>query len=352
MKINREFLIGVIAVFAIAVLYIGINYLKGVNFFVKKQEYYAVFDNAAGLTEANPVILNGFKVGIIKSVHLHENGSGKVVACVVINDGNLNIPSDSKFEIYDADFFGGKALRIVLGKTNQYVEDGDTLQSSVSLGLTESLKQEFDPIKQKTSQLFNGLDSMITNMNAVLGNGQSANLAKIFSSLPKTLLNLELVSGNLNDLVAHNASHINRILDNAAKLSSLIDDNSAVLTEVVANAKLITDSLAKANINETLRDAQIAINGFNELADQIKQGNGTAGKIIQSDELHTNLLNATNKMNDLLDDIKAHPKRYVSFSLFNKNPDNAEFTKKELEQMRKEIDKAILDREKQEQEGK
>ena len=352
MKINREFLIGTVAVFAIAVLYIGINYLKGVNFFLKKQEYFAVFDNAAGLTEANPVILNGFKVGIVKSVHLHENGSGKVVAEVVINDANLNVPDDSQFQIYDADFFGGKALRIILGKSSTIAEDGDTLSSSVSPGLTESLKQEFDPIKQKTSQLFNGLDSMISNMNLVLGNGQSANLAKIFSSLPKTLLNLELISNNLNDLVSNNTGNINQILGNAAKLSSLIDDNSVLLSQVVANAKLITDSLAASTINATLRDAQNAIASFNELADQINHGDGSASKLLQSDELHKNMVIATNKMNDLLDDIKAHPKRYVSFSIFNKNPDNAEFSTKELEQMRKEIDKALLEREKSEQEKK
>ncbi|MFM7309775.1 MAG: MlaD family protein [Flavobacteriales bacterium] len=319
---------------------------------MKKQEYYAVFDNAAGLTEANPVILNGFKVGIVKSVHLHENGSGKVIAEVVINDGNLNIPNDSQFEIYDADFFGGKALRVVLGQSPTYAEDGDTLKAVVSLGLTESLKQEFDPIKQKTSQLFNGLDSMITNMNLVLGNGQSANLAKIFTSLPKTLLNLELVSSSMNDLVSQNAGHINQILNNASRLSSLIDDNSSLLSEVVSNAKIITDSLASANVNETLREAQQAISGFNELAEQIRNGNGTASKMLQSDELHNNMMLATNKMNDLLDDIKAHPKRYVSFSIFNKNPDNAEFSTKELEQMRKEIDKAILEREKSEEEKK
>jgi phospholipid/cholesterol/gamma-HCH transport system substrate-binding protein len=352
MKINREFLIGTIAVFAIAVLYIGINYLKGVNFFLKKQEYYAVFDNAAGLTEANPVILNGFKVGIVKSVHLHENGSGKVIAEVVINDGNLNIPTDSQFEIYDADLFGGKALRVILGNSTTFAQDGDTLKSTVSPGLTESLKQEFDPIKQKTSQLFNGLDSMISNMNLFLGNGQSANLAKIFSSLPQTLLNLELVSKNLNQMVASNTGNINQILGNAAKLSSLIDNNSTLLSQVVANAKLISDSLAASNINETLRDARNAIESFNQLAEQINHGDGSASKLLQSDELHNNMVLATNKMNDLLDDIKAHPKRYVSFSIFNKNPDNAEFTTKELEQMRKEIDKAILEREKSEQEKK
>jgi phospholipid/cholesterol/gamma-HCH transport system substrate-binding protein len=114
MKIRREFLIGVLVVVSIVLLYFGLSYLKGVNLFQKQQKFYGVYDNAAGLQTSNPVILNGYKIGIVKSVRLHDDGTGRILVEVLLRDANLRIPKDTKLEIYDADLFGGKAIQVLL----------------------------------------------------------------------------------------------------------------------------------------------------------------------------------------------------------------------------------------------
>ncbi len=342
MKISREFLIGVLVIVAIALLYLGLNYLKGINLFLKQQKYYAVYENAAGLTASNPVILNGFKIGIVADVHMHENGNGTIVAEVVLNDSKLKIPSDTKLEIFDADLFGGKAIQIVLGTSTILAENKDTLASGISLGLTETIKQEIEPLKQKTSQLFLGIDSVITNLNSVLGGAQTENLAAIFSDLKTTMHNLEETSTRLNSVLSDNTSSLEAIFDNVESISENLKNNNETLTAAIKNAALITDSLAKLNLSATLKKVDNALIGFNELVAEVKEGDGTLGKLIKTDSLHTELVSASHSLDLLLNDMRVHPKRYLSFSLINRDKEEQEFSKKELEQMRDEIDKAIL----------
>jgi phospholipid/cholesterol/gamma-HCH transport system substrate-binding protein len=339
MKISREFLIGVLVVISIALLYLGVNYLKGVNLFLKQQKYYAVFENAAGLTASNPVILNGFKIGIVSDVHMHESGNGTIVAEVVLNDSKLKIPNDTKLEIFDADLFGGKAIQIMLGKSTVLAENKDTLTSGISLGLTETIKNEIEPLKEKTSKLFAGVDSVINNLNNVLGGAQSEGLSSIFDDLKKTMSNLEQTTSSLNKTLDNHS--LDKIFGNVESITTNLKNNNESLSLAIKNAALITDSLAKLNLAGTLKKVDDALLGVNKLTAEINSGEGSLGKLIKTDSLHTELVNASHSLDLLLNDMRVNPKRYVSFSMFGKSQDKSEFSKKELEVMREEIDKAI-----------
>lgn len=345
MKVSREFFIGVVVVISIALLYLGVNYLKGVNLFLKQQKYYAVYTNAAGLTASNPVILNGFKIGIVKDVHMNDNGDGTIVAEVVLNDSKLRIPKDTRLEIFDADLFGGKAIQIILGKSDTLAENRDTLQSGISLGLTESIKQEIEPLKQKTSQLFSGIDSVITNLNNVLGGPGTKDLENIFSSLKTTLDNLEGTSGKLNTLLDNNSTKITEIFGHIESIGENLKNNNEALTHSIRNVALITDSIAKLNLASTLRQVDKALADFGQLTADINSTEGSLGKLIHTDTLHTEVVNAAHSLDLLLNDMRIHPKRYLSFSLLGRTSDKKELSKKELEQIREEIDKAIQEKE-------
>ncbi|MFN0032778.1 MAG: MlaD family protein [Flavobacteriales bacterium] len=345
MKVSREFLIGVLVVIAIALLYLGVNYLKGVNLFLKQQKYYAVYENAAGLTASNPVILNGFKIGIVSDVHMNDNGDGTIVAEVILNDSKLFVPDDTKLEIKDADLFGGKAIEIILGKSPNKAENKDTLMSSISLGLTETIKQEIEPLKQKTSQLFSGVDSVISNLNNVLGGSNTEGLDDIFNSLKNTMTNLESTSGKLNTLLDNNTGKLDEIFSNVESISANLKANNETITEAIKNVAVMSDSLAKLNLAGTLSKVDKAMTDFSVITEKINNGQGTIGQLINNDSLHTELVNASHSLDLLLNDMRVHPMRYLSFSIFNRKGGNEEFSKKQLEKMRDEIDEAIKKKE-------
>jgi phospholipid/cholesterol/gamma-HCH transport system substrate-binding protein len=338
MNIRREFLIGVLVVVSVVLLYFGLSYLKGVNLLQKQQKFYGVYDNAAGLQASNPVILNGYKIGIVKAVHLHENGSGKIVVEVLLRDANLQIPSDTKLEIYDADLFGGKAIQLMLGTSPNFAENKDTLQTGISLGLAESVKQEIEPLKQKTTQLFASVDTLMTNIRKVLSSEQTEDLGEIFSSLKNTLRNLERTSAELNGTLANNRGKLSNIFDNVESISNNLKDNNDELSNAIRNASLITDSIAKLNLAGTLTQVNTALNGVNEITKSINEGDGTLTKLLQSDSLHNQVVSASHSLDLLLNDMRTNPKRYLSFSVIGRKESSTEFSKSELEQIRLEID--------------
>ncbi len=338
MKIRREFLIGVLVVVSIVLMYFGLSYLKGVNLLQKQLKFYGVYDNAAGLQASNPVILNGYKIGIVKAVHLHENGSGKIVVEVLLRDANLQIPDDTQLEIYDADLFGGKAIQLILGSNTLLAEDRDTLQTSISLGLAESVKQEIEPLKQKTTQLFASVDSLMTNIRKVLSSEQTEDLGEIFSSLKNTMNNLERTSSELNGALSSNKGKLSAIFSNVESISANLKNNNEALTHAIQNVSLITDSLAKLNLTTTLSKVNNALAGVNEITNEINAGHGSLGKLIKTDSLHTEVMSASHSLDLLLNDMRVNPKRYLSFSVIGRKSEEGELSKRELEQLRLEID--------------
>ena len=77
MKISKEFKIGVIVTAAIGLFIWGFNFLKGHDLFSDKYELYAVYPKIDGLIEANPLLVNGFKVGQINKISLVKNANGE-----------------------------------------------------------------------------------------------------------------------------------------------------------------------------------------------------------------------------------------------------------------------------------
>ena len=344
MKISREFLVGALVVVAIAVLYLGINFLKGINIFSRQQRYYAVFENVLGLQPSNSVILNGYKIGIVRNVEMNQNGDGTVVIEVVINDSQLKIPADTKLKIFDADLFGGKAVQLMLGDSNVYAESKDTLRSEIELGLSETLKQEIEPLKRKTSELFLSVDSILTSLNAVFKSDGNKDLGEIFGSLKTTLINVEQTTTKFNDIIDQNSGSLSSIFENVDHISASIAANDEKLTNAIKNFSTISDSLSKLRLATTLLKVDRAMDNVADLTEKINSGKGSIGKLMNTDSLHTQLVSASTSLDLLLNDMQAHPKRYVSFSLFGRR-DDEQFSKKELLQMRDEIDKAIKDKE-------
>jgi phospholipid/cholesterol/gamma-HCH transport system substrate-binding protein len=74
--------------------------------------------------------------------------------------------------------------------------------------------------------------------------------------------------------------------------------------------------LAKSNIKTTIDHANLAITQADVLLEGINNGKGTIGKLVKNDSIYNNLNRASNDLDLLLADLREHPKRYVSISLF------------------------------------
>lgn len=315
-KIPREITIGFIAIATLALLYWGIDYLKGKSWFDNSNRYYVVYEEVDGINNQADVMLNGLKIGNVTSVEYEPDLKGILVEFSV--EKKFVLPKFTIAEIYSADITGTRAIRLDLGlgKEGKH-KSGDTLLPSREPSLQDRVSREMLPVKIKAEELMMEMQKVLESIKYVFNENTRENLAKSFESIKKTLINLESSSVSLDTLLGRGQGKINRILDNIASISANLRNNNDKLSNVISNFERISDTIAKAEIATTFNTAEKALNKANEIFDKINRGEGTIGLLIHNDTLYDELESAAHNLDKLLEDLRHNPKRYTHFSLFD-----------------------------------
>src|ERR1700749_4264666 len=106
MKISNETKIGALTAVGITILILGYSFLKGNDVFSGSNKYYAIYKSVDGLTVSKPVLVNGFQIGHVSKMQLHEDGRTTVE--VKINT-EYNIPVNTLAKLVSTDLLGIKA---------------------------------------------------------------------------------------------------------------------------------------------------------------------------------------------------------------------------------------------------
>ncbi len=334
-RISTEFKIGVLVTLGIALLVTGVNYLKGFKVFEEQNDYYAVYDNIKGLSESNPVTLNGYKIGQIKKIDLAGNGSGRIVVVMTLYEKDLKIPEGSKAEIYSSDLLGSKAIRLKFSDQEQFLEPEDTLKPASEATLKESVNRQVQPVKRKAENLISSIDSLVGIVQTILSEEATTSLSSSFKSFDRTMTDLESTANRLDGLVEDERAKIGAMTDNLAKFTNTLKNKRQKIGKVVDNLEVVSDSLAKADIPAAVRNAKRSLADLSDITERIDSGKGSLGKLVQSDTLHQELLVASEDLDKLLQDIRYHPDRYVHFSLFGRKDKGMDLTREEMELLRK-----------------
>lgn len=336
MKISKEFKIGLVVLLSVAVLYVGFNYLKGINKFGSQQRYYALYGDVANLNEANPVLLNGFKVGQVVEMKLLHDGTGRILVGYIISEKALKIPADSRFRIYSSDLLGSKAVQLQLGTSGDLAQPGDTLASDVEESLSESVNKQILPLKNKAEDLISNIDSAMITLNAILNKETQDDLSKSFTSISDALASFKKTAYRLDTLLIQERIKISAILANMESITGNLENNSENISAILQNFESVSDSLAKADIKATVDNAKSAMEGASTIMDKINNGEGSIGLLINNDSLYNNLANASLELEWLLEDVRLHPNRYVHFSVFGKK-EGKKLSKKDIEEIKQSI---------------
>ena len=318
MKLSREIKIGLVFIIAIALLIWGLNYLKGNNPFSKQRTFYAIYERVDGLVAANPVNLNGLKIGQVNSLAFTNDGSANIVVKFVIKNDIL-IPVNSSARIYSEDIMGSKAINLILGDSEAYCMDGDTLISDIEAGLMAEVNKQVQPIKIKAENLIASIDSMVTIVRYVFNEEMRDNLSASVESIKNTISNLERTTQKIDTIVMSEASSIDLIVSNIESVTATLKDNNDNINNILSNLSAVSDTLAGADLSKTLEATNQTLKDFSELLRKIEQGEGNLGLLLKDDSLYYSLLNTTNELNALLEDLKLNPDRYIHVSVFGKN---------------------------------
>lgn len=314
MKISNETKVGILAAFAIAIFIIGYNFLKGNDVFSKENEYYAIYDKVEGLTVSKPVLVNGFQIGRVSALTLQSNG--KILAEFKI-DPQYQIPTSTIAKLESTDLLGSKAVVFELGTSTTYAVNGDTLNANVQANILEQV----EPVQKKAQVLIARLDSILQSVNSILSPNFQKNVENSFNSIASTLKSLESTSKTVDGMVSVQSRRIDNILANAESISANLKNNNAQITAILSNFNQLSDGLAKSNFKQTLDNADKAVSDLQLTINKINSGKGSLGMLLNDEQLYNNLNNASKNLDNLMIDLKANPKRYVSFSVFGGRKD-------------------------------
>lgn len=315
MKLSREFIVGIVFIVAIGLFIWGYNYLKGWDVFTKQKSFFGIYNQVNGLMKANPVLINGLKVGQVKNLYFEENHSGRIVVEIVVTS-DFPIPVNSIVKIYSSDLMGSKAIEIDLGNSTVIAVAGDTLLTSIEAGLKEEVNRQVQPIKKKAEDLLATIDSAVTVISEIFNKNARRNLAQSFESIKNTLEAIQNASYEIDTLVTVERNRLADILTNIESITKNLDKNKDNINNIISNFSAISDTLAKAEIPKTFNNANIALKNIADIADKINKGEGTIGMLINNDSLYYQLEKSAADLNKLLEDIKKNPKKYVRLSLF------------------------------------
>jgi len=306
LKISREVKTAILVISGIILFVYLFNYLKGEDLLDSSRTYYAEYENVEGLAVSTPVTISGFSVGKVKDIKLKEGNSANLLVTLMI-ENNYEFSRNSQAQLRDLGLIGGKGIEIIpVFDGSPAAKSGDTLKATVKEGLTELINQRLTPLQKKIEVVMTDADSLLTGVNDVLDEDTRSNLRQSIADLSLVVASFKKSSNTLDRFLDDNETSLNNTISNLENTS--------------ANVSKITDSLATTDMAATIKDLQSTVNKFDNLIAGIENGEGSVGKLLKDEGLYNNLEAASKQMEELLQDMKLNPKRYVHFSLFGKKP--------------------------------
>jgi phospholipid/cholesterol/gamma-HCH transport system substrate-binding protein len=293
LKISREVKTAVLVISGIVLFIYLFNYLKGENLFDSNITYYTRFDYNA-LETSSPITIKGNTVGKITNIS-YDFDSGKTLVELSVKK-ELRFSKNSKVRLYERGIMGGNALSIIPATDGETAQKGDFLESEVEPGLVRSLTKNFSGLSTGLDSTLKSADTLFVNLNKVVNDDSENGIKAVIAELNATLKSYKALSYSANTLISKNDEYITAILENFKTISQDLTQLSAELKE--------------ANLSETVAKLDTTLTNVNNLISGLEQGEGTMGKLLKDEALYNNLKGASKEMEELLRDIKLHPKRY------------------------------------------
>lgn len=295
-KYSKEIQIGLVAIVGIVILYIGLQFLKGLTVFSSDRNYCVKFADISGLSASSPVYANGYRVGVVEDIIFDYDHQDEIVAVIGL-DNQMRLPKGSRAEIA-SDLLGNIKLELVLGPNPaDILAPGDTISGGLQKG---AMAQAADMIPQIQAMLPK-LDSILMNVNLLLAD----------PALKNSLHHIDQITGNLtsttNELHAM-ASTLNH------QMPQLVKNADGML----ANANDLTRNLNELDLAKTMAKVNNTLQNVEQMTAKLNSTEGTLGLLMRDAELYNNLNATMMHADSLMIDLKQHPKRYVHFSVFGK----------------------------------
>ena len=302
MKHIREIKVGVLAAVCLFLLIFGLNFLKGVNISSPTNSYHGVFYNLHGLEEQAAVYIRGHKVGQVDRIHYDFTRDSAFTIDISVNK-DIALQEGTQMALVSDGLLGGMAIELQMsakgledeGISGLAVARGAFLPTTYVPGLMESLQGDLLAHVDKAVQ---DIDSLVASLQ-----GQVAG-----NHIQSALQNVDRVSGDLTVV----SSDLKKMMNN--QVPRIVNKADTMVT----NLNTVVADIRDADLKSTVGRVDKAVDGVNAVVADVRSQEGTLGQLIYNKALYNHIDATVISADSLLTDLKAHPKRYVHFSLFGK----------------------------------
>ena len=297
MKLSKEIRIALVAILGIVIMYFGMNFLKGISLLSDDEVYYITFKDVNGLSASSPIFANGYQVGVVRGIDYDFANNSEIVVTFTVDD-DLRIPKGSTAEII-SDMMGKVKMNLLIAEdiSQGVVNPGDTIVGSTDAGIVGKVAG----IVPDVEKMLPKLDSILISVNALLSD---PNITKSMSNVQQITKDLTTSTRELNTLMANLNKNVPGLMDRA--------------NGVLDNTTRLTDNLASVDIDATMSKVNQTLTNVQTLTEKLNNKQGTLGLLMNDPSLYNKLTKTVQSADTLLNNLRAHPKRYVHFSIFGK----------------------------------
>lgn len=293
--LKKELTIGALVIVALAVLILGIDFLKGVNVFKASNYYYVEYTNVEGLAISAPVTLNGFKVGQVREINYEFDNPGHVKVEVSL-DKQLRLPKGTQ-AVLTTDLLGTASIVLKPGESKDWQAVGDCLEGVTDKGLMANVGGMMPTVEA----IFPKIDTLLTNLNAITGD----------PALTASVKRLDAITGNLEVTT----KRLSALMAQLQPVTHNVNSVTSNLDSITGDVAVLTSQLRELPVDSLSADLAATIANLQALSEELKNPDGSLGKLMKDPALYNNLNNTVSSLDSLFVDIKKNPKRYISIKL-------------------------------------
>jgi phospholipid/cholesterol/gamma-HCH transport system substrate-binding protein len=297
LKYSREIKTGVVAIIAIVVLVAGVNFLKGNSFFGGDQKFYAYFPNSGQLMVSSNVTLDGVIVGKVLNIeNLPTNPQKKRVKITFsLQNESIQLPKGTIVEIGALDFLTkGLMVNIPENYKQEFFKPGSVIPGRLMEDMMSQVKQYADPITKQLSAMMINVDKMVGSLSSFWDDKATSQIESSLKQIKITIEKLGNVASEIEDFVGEEKKILARVMGNVESITHNLKKSNEQITAIVGNTKKLTDDFVSADFKSVLLDAQTTIQKLNLILTAIEKGEGSIGKLLNDETLHTELIETIN----------------------------------------------------------
>lgn len=267
------------------------------NIFTRGRDFFVRYNNTQGLSVGTKVMFNGFKVGMLRSLKMDEDQM--IVAKLEITS-DMPIPKDSKIKLESA-LLGGVTLKLILGTSKDQAEDGDELAAEYTSDI-------FNMVNSRIVNVTNSADSVMATLNDFF---HKDGLNSAIGELPLVLRELTRTIAEIRSTVSLIQPGLASTAKGMGEFSSSLPEYDRQLREGLGHFNQLGRQVDSVRMAELLNNLSVSSGKLASLMTKLEAGEGSAGKLLNDDQLYLDILKTNAELQKVMLDLKKYPEKYI-----------------------------------------